>query len=878
MTPAWLLVVARACHRALVRLAPRETRRLYGADMRTTFDALSQRAHSRGIPALAALLWRELLDVLAAHRAVVSHSGGPMTRRWLDWSQLAPAWRSMLRRPGYAAAVIITLTVGTGVTTALFAVVETVLLRPLPYPDGDQLVTMYEASPTAPGRPMLIAPGRLADWGRETTALTAIAGSYAESVTDTSGSNPERLDARRVTPGYFDVFTAAPAVGRAFTPQEELPGGPRAVVLGDGFWSRRFARDPSAVGRVLTIGSESYVIVGVMNRTFAVPTIDAWLPAQLPPELLQVREARFVTGVGRLKAGVTLDQGRQDLLRIQTALGEQFPDTDRGWTVVLTDLRESRVGARRSALLLVFGAVAVTWLVGIANIAGLVLVHTQRRARELSIRTALGASRVQVVNLIVQEMTLFAIIGGAAGLLLALGLVRLVPKVFETLPRLNELTLDWRSALFAVGSSLLAVLLCALWPALKATRRRESISQANSSRGATASAHWSQRLLVGAQVALGVVLCTSAAFLASSYYALTTTEIGFDSEGVVTFRVGARWDEDRARVGQMQEQLVAQLSSLPGVSGAGITNFLPAPGGSLRYQVKVAGLAGGSDDGYIPVGARMISAGYHQALRVPTISGTGCPPFRFDFDMPRTALINRAFLDTHAAGQSLLGRALSIEGDTGTPYTIVGVTADVAEDGVQTERAPFVYTCNSAGMWPDPYYVVRTTDTSGFAAQLRDVMRTTDPTRAVFAIRPLSGHLDASIAEPRVNAGIVMTFAASALLLGAIGLYALFARLVTESRREIGVRLALGATPAGVVRMVVSDAGRLLAGGLVAGAALSAGTHQLIGSWLPKAAAFDPTALSIASLVLALVSGCAVLFPALRAAHIAPTEALRSDG
>jgi putative ABC transport system permease protein len=878
MTPPWSLTAARACHRAILRLAPRDTQRRYGADMRHTFDVLSLAAHERGTAALVALLCRELVDVFAAHRHIVPASGDPMTRRWLDWSQLVPAWRSLLRRPAYATAVILTLTLGTGVTTTLFAVVETVLLRPLPYPNGEQLVTLNEASPTAPGRPALIAPGRLADWSNETTAFSVIAGTYTESVTDTSGSHPERLDARRVTPGYMNVFAAEPAAGRTFTAEEEVTGGPRAVVISDGFWTRRFARDPQAIGRALTIGNQSYVVVGVMSRTFAAPTIDAWLPAQISAEMLSLREARFLTGVGRLKPGVTLDQGRQDLLRIQTALGEQFPKTDRGWTVIVNDLRESRVGTRRSALLMVFGAVAVTWLVGLANIAGLVIVHTQRRARELSIRTALGASRLQVINLIVHEMALFAVIGGGAGLVLAMSLLRVVPQVFDTLPRLNELSLDWRSALFAIGTSVLAALCCALWPALRATRRQTLTAQAHGSRGTTASAHWSQRVLVGAQVALGVVLCTSAAFLASSYYALTTTDLGFESDDVVTFRVGARWDEDRSRVGQMQEQLVAQLSALPGVSGAGMTNFLPAPGGGLRYQVKVAGLAGESAGGYMPTGMRMISAGYHEALRVPLASGTGCGEFRFDFNMPRTAMVNRTFIERHAGGQSLIGRELKVEGDARAAYTIVGVVADVAEDGVQAERAPFVYSCDSAGSWPDPHYVVRTTDADGFSAQLREVMRTIDPTRAVFAVRPLTGHLDASIAEPRLNAGIVITFAASALLLGALGLYALFSRLVTESRREIGVRLALGATPSGVVRMVVADAGRLLVGGLIAGAALSVGTHQLIGSWLPKAAAFDGTALSVAALVLAVVSACAVMFPALRAAHIAPTEALRSDG
>lgn len=878
------LTIARRVHRGLLRLAPRDTQRRYHAEVRETFEAMSAEAHARGGLALLALLARELADVFASHRHRPAQKHAMANR--LTFLQLfaqitpqfAQTWRSLIRRPGYSITVLVTIALGTGVTTTLFSVVDTVLLKPLPYPAGDRLVTVFEASPTSPGRPSLVAPGRLEDWQRATSTFETIAGSYGESVTDTTPADPERLDGRRVTPRFFDVFAAPPLYGRTFSHEEEQSGGPRAVVISEPFWSRRFARSPSAIGQSLTIGGIAHTIVGVMDRTFAAATVDIWLPAQVPPSLMRVREARFVSGIGRLKPGVTIEQAIADLASVQATLGEQFPDSDRGWSVLLTDLRESRVGNRRTSLLLVFGAVGVVWLVSIANVAGLVLVQTQRRTRELSIRAALGATRGRVIGHVIQETAVLAAAGGVVGLLFARGVLRLVPVAVETLPRLNELVLDWRGAAFALGTCMLTTLVCAAWPAWQSSKGWTVAHQSGGSRGSTRTTHRSQRALVGLQVALGVVLCSSAAFLASSYHALTGVETGIDADNVITFRVAARWDEDRARVGQMQQTLLERLVMTPGIEAAGITNFLPAGEGTLRAQVRVDGVDGTDGNGFVATGTRMISAGYPEAVRLPIITGSGCTSFTFDFNKPGAVLVNRAFIDRYAGGQSLVGRTLRIESIPGVTYAINGVVGNVAEDGLRAERAPFIYTCDSAGSWPDPYYVVRATDTAAVIPQIREVVRSVDGSRAVFGLRTLDTHLDDSIAEPRLTAGAVSIFALSALLLGALGLYALFARIVLDSRREIGVRLALGATRAQVVHRIASDAGRLLMGGLAVGVTLSVSTHRLLQSWLPEATASDATALVIAAAVLTVVCSVAILLPATRAAGIAPTEALRTEG
>ncbi len=793
------------------------------------------------------------------------------------WAHPLQLVRALTRRPLFTLAVTGTLAFGTAVSTALFSVVETVLLRPLPYPDGDRLVTVFEASPAAPDKPGLIAPGRLADWNRQSRAFVSLSGSYGDSLTETSADTPERLEARRVLPAFFAVFGSAPLLGRTLTDAEDQFGAPRAVVISEAFWSRRFARDPRAIERSLIISGQAHPIVGVMPGSFASGVIDLWLPAQVPPSLLQIRNARFISGVGRLKTGISIEQARSDIEDIQRSLGQTFPETDKGWSALITDMKESRVGSRRAALWLVFGAVGLVWLAGVANVGGLVLVDAQRRTRELAVRAALGASRARVIGVVTHEVLAMAIGGAAIGAALATSLVALVPSMFESMPRLVELSVNWRAMLFAAGTGVLAALACGVVPALHATRSR-ALRTPGTARGSTAASHAAQRWLVGVQVALGVVLCSSAALLASSYYELSRVDPGFSTEGVVTFHVGARWDEDRARVGQMQVDLLAALQQMPGVTAAGLVNFLPAPGGSLRYQVSVDGLAGQDASGLNTVGSRMISPGYLPALQAPLVAGSWCPVFRYDFNQPRWAMVNQQFVERYAAGQNVVGRSLRIAGNAGPGATIAGVVGDIAEDGPQVDRVPFVYSCDSAGSWPDPNYVVRTVDSAAVTGRLRDIVRGIDPGRAVFGVRALNDVVDAAIAEPRRNATLVATVAAAALLLCAVGLYALFARLVAESRREIGVRLALGARPAQIVRLVLMDASRLLLRGVVAGVLLSVGAYQLFRSMLFGVGPFDTIALAGAALVLCAVSFIAILVPASRASRVMPTEALRSEG
>ena len=886
--------IARAVHRRLLVLVPRAVRHAYRSEMIATFETASAEASARGSAAVWVLLVREIKDLgisrVANRPAGVVMPGpasaGSSTRapahEWIDLSNWLQSWRSLRRRPAFLAAAVLTLGLGGGITIAVFALVNTVLVKPLPFPNGEDLVMVYESSPSGRERTSLLAPGRLEEWNRQNQTFVAISGSYSENVTDTSAAEPERLDGRRVAPRFFAVFGMRPLAGRTFVDEEEQANGPGAAMISERFWTRRFARDPSAVGRALVIGGRSYAIVGVMPGAFipgafASAATDVWLPAQFSPFLLRQRNARFLTGVGRLRPGVTVEAGSRDLAAVQAELGRQFPETDARWSSETRPMKDARIGASRKGLVLVFGAVLTLWLIAVANIAGLTLVQVHRRARELAIRAALGASRARVVSTVIREGLLIAFIGGAVAMGLAVWLVSAMPAVLSRTPRINELALDWWIAGAGALTSVFAACVFSLVPALAGTRLGLTRVMAGGSRGVAGGRHQLQRVLVVTQVALSVLLVGSATLLIRSYYNLANVETGFDATNAVTFHVGARWDEDRSRIRLLQQQLIANLQQLPHVQAAGMTNFLPATGATLRYAVTVDGLTGPNADGTMTVGTRMISGGYLRAIRAPLLAGAWCPDPTTDPKVPLSAMVNQRFVDLFAPGQTLVGRQFRIAQSANTPFTIAGIVGNIAEDGHGTSAAPYAYTCVPTGAWPDPEYVVRTLDARAFATDLRRIVRELDPARAIFGLRPVQDVVDAALDQPRLDAAMLGFFAGAAVTLAAIGLYSLFMLVVSERAREMAVRLAIGAAPRQVIGLVMSGAGRLLAGGIVLGIVLTAAADRVLRGVLFGVSPLDVGALAAAAVTLALVSLVAVAGPALKAARIAPIEALRGD-
>ena len=794
------------------------------------------------------------------------------------------AFRALLRRPGYSLTAILMLILGIGATTTLFSVVDTVLLKPLPYPNPDRLVTVMETSPSKNKKESLIAPGRIEDWNRLNQTFEAIAGNYTENVTDTSGAEPERLAGRRVSPRFFTVYGAAPLIGRTFTKEEEVDGGPAAAVLSYGLWTRRYGQDNSVIGKRLVLGGRSYAIVGVMPKEFAAPSIDLWIPAQIGPFLMRLREARFFSGLGRMKPGVTIQQAQADLARVQNQLGEQYPQSDKGWSAITGDLKEQRVGDYRRTLFLVFGAVALLLLIAVANISGLTLAQLHQREREMAIRSSVGASRGQVIGTVMREVLLIAAAGVASGAAISALLIEVMAKTFTDLPRMAELSFNWRALSFAVACSLAATILFGAIPAIQSTRSDLAPLLAESSRSISGGRRRFQRGLVVAQLAFTVLLLASAGLLLRSYYNLSHVDYGFDTANAITFHVGAGWDENRPRIGRMQLSLLSELERFPGVEAAGMTNFLPATGATLNYQIVLEGLAQTEEHGTYTVGERTVDAGYLKALRVPLLAGSWCPaapPLDPNKSVPGKAMVNKRFVELYGKGQNVIGRHFTFAqnlASTTASDEIVGVVGDAREDGLAASASPYVYTCQPAGSWPDPEYVVRTKgDPRALMQQVRQIVHGIEPKRAVFGVKLLDSIVDEALEQPRLNTRFVAMFASAAMLLASVGLYSLISLIVTARTREIGVRIALGANRTQIMRLIFTGAAQLLIGGIVAGLALTLGAERLIKSVLFGVSPLDALTLVAAVAVLAAVSMLAAFLPARRAASIDPLEAIRIE-
>ena len=787
------------------------------------------------------------------------------------------AWRALARRRTFTLLTTFTFAAGIAVVTTTFSVVNGVVLRPLPYPGAGQLVWVMESSPAHRERASLIAPIRLDDWNRLTRVFQVISGSYAENVTDTSGAEPERFDGRRVMPKFFDVFAMAPLAGRTFVPDEERYGGATAVVISERVWARRFARSPSAVGSRLTIGGQGYTIVGVMPRAFTTAATDVWLPAQVSPGVSMHRDARFVTGVGRIRAGFSIEDARADLARVQGRLGEQYPATDKDWSAEIRDLKSAYIGDFRQPLLLVFSAVALLFGIAVANVAGLVLVQLHRRATELAVRAAIGASRGQIVETLLREIAIIAALGAAGGAIASVWLTRAAAAAFTSIPRMADVTVDARALGVVVLATVGAAVLFGVLPAVAATRSGLAPLLAAAGRGSSGTRHRLQSGLVVGQLALGVVLAGGAGLLVRSYAALARVESGVDSSHVLTFHVGASWDEDRVLVGQFQERLLARLAELPGVRATGYTNFLPASGASLRSQVTVDGLTPPTDAVGFTVGERTVTPGYLRALGVPLVSGRWCAEPKADANVTRTrdVMVNRQFVARYANGRDVVGREMRML-PWPTPFLITGVVGDVLEDSLAAPAVPYLYACISTGSWPDPEYVIRAAaDPRSLIGSVRAVVKSIDSTRPFFGIKTVADAMETDLDQPRLNAAVIAAFAAAALALAALGLSGLLMLLVAERKRELGVRMALGAAPGDLVRVVVGGAGRLVALGMGAGLVLTFVAAQLMRSLLFGIAPYDATAVTGAVIALATVAMIAAAVPARQASRVSAMEAMR---
>jgi predicted permease len=787
------------------------------------------------------------------------------------------AVRTLTRTPGFTASVVVILALGIGANTAVFSAMDAVLLQPLPFPDGDRLMQLRQMQEgTAETN---IAPVRLEDWHRLNSAFEAITGHLIENVSEISGDLPERIRRASVTARFLDVWGVAPALGRGFSPDEHQTGGPSAVLISDRYWRRRFGADPNVAGKSVRIATASFPIVGVMPASFLFPDreVDLWVPDKSSNQLAQVRHATWYVGIGRLKPGVTLDQARSNLAAVQTQLGEQYPETDRKIAVEVRPLKEITVSGVRRSLWLLFGAVSVLLLITCTNIAALLLARAAHRRQEIAVRLSLGATRATVAAQMLTETGLLALAGSAVGLLVALGALAGLRSVAVDLPRMDEIALDGRILLYTLALAVTVTFLCGLLPAIRTAGSGLAGVSNEAGRRQVSTRSSLQWLLVGTQVALSVTLLAGAGLLVRSFQELSRVNPGFEAGRVLAFHVSGTWAEmaDRGRLVQRIDGTLEALRALPGVDAAATAIFLPGVPTHYESTFELAETRGDTEARII-ADSRVVSPDYFATMGVPLVGGERCGTQ--PLGRPHEVVVNRTFASRYLAGwPSAVGLHLSTIDSSSPPARIVGIVGDARERGLDRDPGPTVYTCSSAPN-PTPYFLVRThTDPGALAQAVRLKMKELEPARAVYDVAPLEERIGDAFTQNRLRTVLLVLFAVTALSLACVGFYGTLSYVVSLRRREVGLRLALGAARSDIIRQFLAQGLRVAGLACVCGLVFSIAFSRALSGMLYGVSSSDPLTLSGVIAIVLVVAALAALVPATRAALVDPMSTLREE-
>ncbi len=793
-------------------------------------------------------------------------------------ANLRSAMRFIRHSPSFAVAIILTLALGIGANSAVFSAIDAILLRPLPFPHGDELVEVHQHDFKNKNPNTFVAPVRLEDWNRLNSTFQSIIGYDTQDVSLTSGALPEKVTEAIVSPRFLQLWGISPALGRDFTEEELKFGGPHAVLVSDRFWRTHLHSDLGTVGKILRLGSYSYAIVGVLPSSFRFPDrdVDIWEPNAVDAPYSQSRDATWFIVFGRLKPGITIAQARADLETVQGQLGRQFPKSDGDLTVELKPLKSVVVHGIQNSLWLLYGSVSLLLLIACTNIAALLIARTAEREHEISIRYSLGASRSAIIGQLLTEVFVMTLAGAALGLFVAAGASHLFALFSKDLPRVDEITLNWRIVAYSLGCAVAAMLVCGLFPAIRGARRSLSISLAQSTRSQVSGrAPW-QWILVGVQVSLAVALLIGSGLLLRSFQALGRVTPGFDPNHVLTLRISASWGEttDMGKLTQRINRTLDGLRSVPGVEAAATSGTIP--GNSFEYptELKVSEGSGGPNL-KITADTHFVSDGYFATLGIPLLQGEACRtglPFN-------TVVVNRSFADKYLLNSPVIGYHLEFAtASVGLkPGEIRGVVGDAREAGFDIPPQPTVYWCNSAPT-PDPHYLIRTQgNPAAMADTLRLKIHELDPARSVFNVMPLNDHLDDRLAENRLRTILLTLFALTAISLVSIGLYGTISYQGRTRQREIGLRLALGALPRQIIGRFLFQGLRVTLAGSVIGLLLGAGMSRLLTGMLYNVSPLDPAIYVAVLMLTVLIAAAAALFPAMRAVRIDPNQVLREE-
>lgn len=790
------------------------------------------------------------------------------------------ACRQLLKSPGFTAVAILTLALGIGACTAVFSVVNIALLHPLDYPDPERLIGIMETNlPQFPE--FSVSPPNYLDWEKQTKSYSYLTAYSGTQVNLTGAGEPEQLNAVKATAHYFDVYGLSPVLGRTFSPEEDVPGKNHVVVLSNPFWQRVFGGDKNVVGRSVHLNGEPFTVIGVASLTTGkARKVDLWMPMAFSPEERsnKYRGAHYLNVAGRLRPRVSVAHAQAELKLLAAQLAQQYPDSNKGWGVLLLPMQEFAVRDVSTVLYVLLGAVGCVLLIACANIANL-LARATARHRELSIRAALGASRSRLVRQLLTESVLLALCGGAAGLLVARwGLDALLALAPTDLPRTSSIHLDAGVLVFSFLLSVVTGVVFGVAPAWLAAHTDMNESLKQGSRGSTDARGRLRGALVVIEVAFALVLLCGAGLLARSFMRLTHVDPGFNPKDAIVMRLSLpekKYEKKEQQVAFV-DTLLERLRALPGVKEVGLTHTLPL----INDWVMVFAIEGRPkiDPADLPnTNYYAVTADYFRAMGIPLIRGR----FFSDRDnakTPHVAVINETLAKQFFPNEDPIGKRINIMGDPETWREIVGIVGDVKQYGVDKATTNQAYEPFAQHPFNTLNVVLRSTGSpTALRGALRPAVYSVDKDQPIGKIEPLKEIVADTIAKQRFEMTLLVVFALVALIIASVGIYGVMSYNVAQRRGEIGIRMALGAQTRDVLHLILGSGGKLVGIGLLVGLVATFIATRAMGSILFQTSASDPFTLGAITLLLAGVALVACLLPAQRATRVNPIEALRTE-
>ena len=799
-------------------------------------------------------------------------------------ADLRYAFRQLIKSPGFTVVAILTLALGIGACTAIFSVVNAVLLKPLEFPEPDRLVIIRETQlPQFPE--FSVAPPNYLDWKTQSKSFEQMAAYTSADLNLTGDAEPERLTGVKATAEYFKTYGIKPVLGRTFLPEEDAPGKNRVVVLSYPFWQRLFGGTADVIGRPVQLNGEPYTIVGVAPRGFGLASkVDAWVPMAFDPEETanNNRGSHYINVVARLRPGVTVAQAEAEMKVLADQLARQYPDSNKGWSILLMRLHDYAVRDLRAILYTLLGAVGCVLLIACANIANLLLARATARHREISIRSALGASRARLTRQLLTESVLLAVCGGLAGVVLARwGLDALLAFAPETVTRAGQIRLDPGVLIFSLVLSIATGLLFGIAPALLAARTDVSEALKQGSRGSTdGGARGRMRgALVVLEVVFALMLLGGAGLLGRSFMRLANVDPGFRPEGATLMRLSLPEKKypEPAQQNAFAAALLERIHALPGVLSVGITHAMPLVGDYvLSFTIEGRPPIAPSDRPSANYYA--VTPDYFPAMGIRLLRGRLFTE-RDNASAPRVAIINDTFARQFFPNEDPIGKRIDINnGPDGSWREIVGIVGDIKQYGVDKTTSAQSYEPFAQNPFSSMNVVIRS---SGSAAALLGALRpavyAVDKDQPVRTIRPLEEIVAESIARQRFAMLLLGVFSGVALIIAAVGIYGVMAYTVVQRTGEFGIRMALGAQRGDVLRLVLKQGGKLIGLGLGVGLVATLAASRALGSILYNTSAQDPLTLLLITILLAAVALLACFLPARRATRVNPITALRTE-